>query len=418
MADQVQNPSQVAPAQTASASNVSPQAAPAKEPNLADLFSSASVADSGASQVSQAPADASAASAASTSATQTSSSQPTAQRSAYLQQAAELGIQVPDTATDAEVFAALTGRMKQMAPYAQFGQSLLPHADEIQEYFAKRGLTQAQQPAAQAASDPQQWSPEQHFKKLWDAPTLTAEMQFAINNGLVERDPDTGLMKSKPGYELMVTPLLSGMNAALTFQRQQWQEIMQSNPYEKFYGALKDPIQRMIDERVQQVLQQRTVQQSAVDGVNEFERANADWLYQKSNTGTLMPTEKGQMFVQLVRQLAGNWTGDSLTLLQLCKNAVLNSGGSMAANQPAATTTASATTAATSNNPSVASAQTPAEKSEHNKKSFLDKALANAAHQPSSGASTVQSPSGPVSVTATELEEMFLADFRAANQAA
>ena len=118
--------------------------------------------------------------------------------------------------------------------------------------------------------------------------------------------------------------------------------------------------------------------------------------------------ERGKQFVNLVRQASASWTGDSATLLQLCKAAVFGVAQQAAPAAPAAAVAPAAPAAPV----------TPDAISQAKKASFLDTALLQAAHQPSGGANTVQSDTGPVSVTQTELEDMFLRDFQAANTAA
>ncbi len=366
--------------------------APIESGNLSSMFSAAQSAGSQPDSTAQGtPVAASAA--------------PTV--SALAAQAAQFGIELPATATDADVATALMGRYQQMVPMAQYAQSLLPHADAINEFFAQRGQAQAA-PAASAA--PAEWSLDGHFQKHWDGPKLTAEMQFAMNQGMVVRDAETGLMIPKPGMEMMVAPILQGLNHALNWRTEAARGFIE-DPYRKTYDVLRDPIQRLIDERVQQHLQavqtqQRAVmsQQSAADGVNQFEAANEAWIYQPANNGGKLLTPKGSAFVKLVKELSGSFTGDANVLLNVCKQAVL---GAEAAAIPAANAAVTAAAAATA-----------AQASQQQKVSFLQNALANAAHQPSGGANFVQSPTGPTVVSPMELESMFLTDFRAASAAA
>lgn len=330
---------------------------------------------------------------------------PTQQQvSALAAQAAQLGIQLPATASDADVATALMSRYQQMAPMAQYAQSLLPHADAINEYFAARGQAPA---AAAAPAKPEEWSIDGHFQKHWDGPKLTQEMQFAINNGMVVRDPETGLMVPKPGMEMMVAPLLQGLNHALNWRTEAARNFIE-DPFRKTWDVLQDPIDRLVQQKFQAFVQSQQQQfqavqsqQTAADSVNQFEAANKDWIYQPANNGGVLLTSKGQQFVKLVKDLSANFTGDANLLLGVCKQAVL---GSVDAVGTAATAAATAAT-------------TPAQVSQQQKSSFLQNAIANAAHQPSGGANTVQSPSGPAVVSPMELENMFVNDFRAASAA-
>lgn len=338
------------------------------------------------------------------------------QVSALAAQAAQLGIELPATASDADVAQALMGRYQQMAPMAQYAQSLLPHADAINEYFASKGQAPAQ-PAASAKPD--EWSIDGHFQKHWDGPKLTQEMQFAINQGMVVRDPETGLMVPKPGMEMMVAPILQGLNHALNWRTEAARGFIE-DPFRKTWDVLQDPIDRLVQQKVQAIFQQQQQQfqavqsqQTAADSVNQFEVANKDWIYQPANNGGVLLTPKGQQFVKLVKDLSANFSGDANLLLSVCKQAVLG-GESVAVPAGNGAITAQANLSAAAPSATITAAQV----SEGKKSSFLQNAIANAAHQPSGGANTVQSTSGPVSVSPGELENMFVNDFRGATAAA
>lgn len=375
--------------------------APIESADLSSMFSAAQAADG------QAPSHSSQSDTLSATASGVAPTQaaPTQQQvSALAAQAAQLGIQLPATASDADVATALMSRYQQMAPMAQYAQSLLPHADAINEYFAARGQAPA---AAAAPAKPEEWSIDGHFQKHWDGPKLTQEMQFAINNGMVVRDPETGLMVPKPGMEMMVAPLLQGLNHALNWRTEAARNFIE-DPFRKTWDVLQDPIDRLVQQKFQAFVQSQQQQfqavqsqQTAADSVNQFEAANKDWIYQPANNGGVLLTSKGQQFVKLVKDLSANFTGDANLLLGVCKQAVL---GSVDAVGTAATAAATAAT-------------TPAQVSQQQKSSFLQNAIANAAHQPSGGANTVQSPSGPAVVSPMELENMFVNDFRAASAA-
>lgn len=370
-----------APAQAAQVQTPVTQSAPSED--LSTMFSAAQAAGAGAA--SAAPASPAASQPA---------SQPAApaapQVSALAAQAAQLGIELPATASDADVASALLSRYQQAAPLAQYAQSLLPHADQINEYFASRG--QPQQAAVPA--QPSEWSIDGHFQKAWDAPKLTSEMQFAINQGMVVRDAETGLMVAKPGMELMVAPLLQGLNQALNWTSEKTRDFLTNNPYRQTFDVLKDPIERLIEERIQQRFAATRSQEDAVGAVNSFEQANADWMYQAANNGGRLLTPKGQQFVKLAREMSASYTGNPVHLLELCKGYV--NGASTA--QPA----------------TPAAPATPAQVSQQQKSSFLQNAISNAAQQPAGGGpSSVQQPSGPTVVSPLELDNMFLNEFRA-----
>mgnify|MGYP001588865525 CR=1 FL=1 len=390
-----QTAAQTPPSATAVAAPqvIAPQTQGEDHPDLASMFTQAQAAsqDTAPSQPDAATASAPSVPAGST---------PT-QVSALAAQAAQLGFQLPATASDAEIATALMGRYQQIAPMAQYAQALLPHADQINEFFASRGQAPAQPAAPQA---PAEWSVDGHFQKHWDGPKLTSEMQFAINNGMVVRDPESGLMVPKPGMEMMVATLLQGLNHALNWRSEKARDFIE-DPFRKTWSVLQDPIERLVEQKIQARLQAQSSQQDAVGAVNQFEQANTNWMYQAANNGGQLLTPKGQAFVRLAKQMGANYSGDPLMLLELCKAAV-NGVAPEAAAQ-------AAVVAAVQPIAAPVAATTPAQVSAQQKSSFLHNAIANAAHQPSGGANTVQSPTGPVSVSPGELESMFVNDFRA-----
>ena len=376
---------------------IAPQTQGQEHSDLASMFTQAQAA--GAGQTNSAPASAPGI----PDSSPAIPAAPTApQVSALAAQAAQLGFQLHATASDAEIATALMGRYQQIAPMAQYAQALLPHADQINEFFASRGQTPAQPAAPQA---PAEWSVDGHFQKHWDGPKLTSEMQFAINNGMVVRDPETGLMVPKPGMEMMVAPLLQGLNHALNWRSEKARDFIE-DPFRKTWSVLQDPIERLVEQKIQARLQAQSSQQDAVGAVNQFEQSNTSWLYQAANNGGQLLTPKGQAFVRLAKQISANYSGDPLMLLELCKAAVNGVARETAAQDAVAAQSSVAPAAPVA-------APTPAQASAQQKSSFLQNALANAAHQPSGGANTVQSPTGPVSVSPGELESMFVNDFRA-----
>lgn len=331
-------------------------------------------------------------------------------QSSLAEQAAEFGLQLPATATEREVAAALIEHARGLKTYADFGRTLAPHANKLQQFFAQ-GDAPAQPAApaapASAAPEPAEWTPQQHFAALWEAPQLTPQMQYAINNGMVQTDAETGQIVPKPGMELFVAPIINDLNRAVSWKRDQWRSIMDGNPYQHFYEKLQEPIDRRIEQKFhaflqsqEQTAQQSQIQFQAADSVAKFEQDNASWLFQAAAGGGQMPTEKGQQFVNMAREYGANWTGDANTLLNLCKTAVLGAQPAAAAPVPA------------SGQPAP-----PAAVSVQQQQSFLETAIDRASRTSNGGVNTIQSPSGPAVVTSGELESMFLRDFQAANAA-
>lgn len=297
----------------------------------------------------------------------------------------------------------MLAQMQQVMPYAQYGQALIPHADQIREFFATQGQAAA---AATPEADPaaNAFDPDKYFAEQWQAPKWEEQYTFAIQKGLVQTDPDTGLFVASPGYEVMVTPILAGLNQAKQWQSNQWRAITESNPYQHFYSKLQEPIQRLIDERVSQLVGNKLGDFQTVNHIEQFERENSHWLYQNNN-GQQALTDKGKAFYTEIKRARHEYgLSDPQAILNLAGRLAGVTFGP-AAQQPAAPPPAQGGPAAPAVTQPAAAAQA--------QPSFLQNALDRASHSAASSGFTTHDPANPAPVAQNELESMFVGAFQA-----
>lgn len=345
--------------------------------------------------------------------------------SPLVQQALSLGIEIDETASSEQLAQAVIAYAQQQQPYAQYGQGLMPHAQQINEYFNSAnkpqqtpGQPEAEKPdPVQNAQD--EWNPQKYFAEKWNAPAMKPEHQRMIDDGLVQTD-DNGRIVAAPGYESVVAPYLPDINTALSARQQNWRELMGTNPYEKFYDVLKEPllksIQQSIEEQVESRLsksaeqaQQEKSQQQAQQQLSDFDEKNSDWLYEKDaqgkiiggETGKPLMTKQGQAFVKQYQDLYQRGITDEKTLLELSMRLV----GPQQVNQPAS---------AAPQQPA-AQVKTPEQANQEAQESFLETAKKKAMHSPQQGSAPMGSPDTPVHVSKGELDNLFINAFAQAS---
>ncbi len=132
--------------------------------------------------------------------------------------------------------------------YADLGRQVAPHAGKLREY-----LSQQQQASAGAASPPAWAAPE--FKKEW------------VN--LVERDENTGLLRSKAGYD----PAIAEKVQAYA----DWRD--------RFLDSPETVIAPLIEQRAAQLIDQRFAAHQEQQAAQAIVGREAGWLFQKDATG-------------------------------------------------------------------------------------------------------------------------------------
>lgn len=318
----------------------------------------------------------------------------------YLEQARSLGFEFGDDATQEEIFQAVTDRYQQLQPYAQYGQALMPHADQISNLLVQQ--QQNQQPQPQQPETPE-WTPENYFKEQWNAPEWKAQYDTAIQNGMVERNPQTGLYEAARGYETMVAPILPGLNEAHQFQAEKWQGLMRGNLYENIYNTLREPLQRSWKEDISSEIQRQLGRQQYMNSVSQFEQENAGWMYQQDQRGQFVPTEAGGRFLENVRMLRDSGMRDPGQIIQVAQ-AMLGQPPQQQAEAPEG-----------DQHPTIPfpQQQQAAPPQQSPQKTFLQNALDKAGHSPQSGAAAADSPDVPANVSQGDLDNMFTNAHRA-----
>ncbi|SFH97052.1 hypothetical protein [Planctomicrobium piriforme] len=311
-------------------------------------------------------------------------------------QAVALGLTVNEQATAEEIAQQVMQEYQRLQPLAQYGQGLMPFAQEFQSYLQQRNAPQ-QQPAP---ATPPEWTPESYFREQWKAPQWQDQYTQVLQRGMVRADETTGLYVAAPGYEAAVAPILPGLNQAMDQQTTQWQQLMRSNPYQDFYEKLREPMQRAWTQDLEAAIEKRFQEREQQNTVQSFERENASWLYGQDGK-SLSP--QGEQFYNVVEELQQSGITDPQKLIAMGKKYAGITGQAPAAPAPVAAPVPT---------PQVPAPQ-PAPAPAPQPNSFLNNALQRAAHQPQGGANHVQSYDSPVVATSGELNSMFVSGFRA-----
>lgn len=292
-------------------------------------------------------------------------------------------------------------------PYIQYGQSLLPHAQVVNEALAR--AAQGPQPQQPQAPAEQKFDPNSYFAQKWNVPQWKEEYDFAIERGLVARDPDSGMfIAANPQAGPMVAGMLPELNRAYQLQAKNFQDFLRGNPYQKFYEVLQEPLQKQLDEQISQRVQAALQEHQRQQQIDRFEQEHSSWMYAKSPTGQFdfnRPTPEGQKFLQNVQMLRDGGMRD---FNQITSLALQLTGRGQQSQQAAAPVQQQSP--ATIPFPQQ---QAPQAVSQVAQASFLQEALARSAHTPSAGAMSVQSPDSPVVLSETDLENLFTNEYRA-----
>ncbi len=318
----------------------------------------------------------------------------------FLSQAAGLGIDTNGVTSQEELLQRMIGHTEQVVPYVKFAKSTLPYADQIREIVSQPSQDPksdpAPQPTPQEPSD--EWSLEKHFEQAWGGPLWKPEYQTMIDRGLVVRDPETGGYAAAPGQEFLVGNTINDINAAAAHSADFWGDLTRSNPYQKLYSKFEEPINRLVERRVQEVLAAQSSATAAQNAVQAFEQQHASELYvTDETTGKVMWSPKGAEFEKHVRYLQEKGMTDQASIVEIAgKLAGLGATpNDSASSAPAAQTT-----------PAASPAKPDQTVGEQVAQSFIQRAVEVGGHAPSA----VEPDPVPVStdVTETELSNMFV----------
>lgn len=322
----------------------------------------------------------------------------TAEMESLLDRARSLGIQPERMSDPLQLSEALLEQMGKMQPMVSYAQQFAPYQNDFQAYLAQR--SQPQQPPQTTPQQPQsqsnEWDQEAYFQEKYGGPTWKSEFQNAIEQGIVQRDPETGLWTPAPGAEMLAANILPDLNASQQQQAKFWKNWSQGNPYKDIYGVIKEPLIREVQQLINQVVETRETKQSTLNEIDQFLNQNESWMYQTDpNTGKEVESPLGEQFFQTVDQLRAKGLADPKDLIELAMLKIGKSAEPAPQQQP------------------VAQAQPVAQeapKPEEPKESFLNKALKRAQHSPSSNVSTANAPQV---VTEGDLDSMFVRAARA-----
>jgi hypothetical protein len=200
-------------------------------------------------------------------------------------------------------------RAQQADVYTQLGRQLAPQAQQIQQY-----LQQQQQPAPQ----PDYLPPSMDDRWL----------------SMVEQDPATGLVFGKPGTPPQIVDAVN--------KRIAWQRDFNNNPAQFFDRHMQAQMPNLVNQMVNQRLAQFS-QQQAIDSILH---ANAEWLYQRDQSGNMLqgpqgyvPTPHGQRYIQYVSTLQRSGILDPRVQDELARRLTFGEiamGQAMQANAPPA----------------------------------------------------------------------------------
>jgi hypothetical protein len=308
-----------------------------------------------------------------------------------LEQAQGLGLNVNDYKSEAALARGVLEHLQKQQPYVSYAQQLLPYADDIKSYFETIKQPRRPEPEPTPQTE-EEWTAQRYFQEKYGGPGWKDDFNQAINSGLVQRDPETGMWVASPGQELAAGGILQELNRAQQHTSKFWQGLASKNPYEQFYDVLKEPILREVERRVEEIVGQREATTKQRDVVSDFETKHAFWMYATDPvSGQRVPTDAGREFFGTVSDLRENGISDPVKLLQLASK--IHGIGSEAKEQPKA---------------AVPSQQEPSQKQQ----SFLESARKRAQHTPSArqrGGDDV-----PQVVSEGDLESLFSRAYREA----
>lgn len=330
---------------------------------------------------------------------------PPAPLSPWAQTAAEAGL-AHEGLSDEQLAQAVRDYIGSTRPFVSYGQQVAPYADEIREYFEQKGKPAAQPAAAPDTAPTAAWSEDKYFQEKWNVPKWDDSYTFAIQQGMVQRNANTGLYEPAPGYESLVIGLLPGLNQATSFTHQQWQEITRGNPYRQFYDVLAEPLRRQWQTDMQQLVAEEFERYGVSQRVNSFEAENASWIYTiDPQTGNRILTPQGQVFYQEIETLQESGVTDPQRLITLAMRQV-------SAPSPPVAPQSGAPAAVPGPPPMPAPAASPQVASANLQATFLQNALQRAAHSPQAGGYVQPAPDHPVTVDDQQLNSMFVTEFR------
>lgn len=155
------------------------------------------------------------------------------------------------------------GRVQQLSQFAQYGQQVMPHWSEFQNFLAQRQAAQ-QQPAQEKPWWSQFWNPPE-YDPSWERQ--------------VQQDAQGNFIPAPGAPPDVVNKVL----AFRQFRTAQAERLMQ-NPFQFF----EQPIKTLAQQVAQQAIQQHMGQYQDQLFAREVTQRNAAWLYARDQQGNLL----------------------------------------------------------------------------------------------------------------------------------
>lgn len=180
-------------------------------------------------------------------------------------------------------------------------------------------------PATPPATPAEEWSAEKHLQSQWTIPQPDPQWAGLIKSGVVVQQ-DGEYVSANPA-NVWVDQFLPAMNNYETERRGYLQSYLE-NPLKKTYDALKDPVERMIDERVKQGITEAYQKERREQFVDNWFKENDKELYAETRvnpmTGeeTKILTPWAQQVQDYCNELKDNGVTDVSKQLQLAMRAI------------------------------------------------------------------------------------------------
>lgn len=179
--------------------------------------------------------------------------------------------------------------------YSDLGRQFAPHQETIRKY-----LEDQQRAAVAAPDEPRPWEPPP-YDQSWVS--------------MVERDPETGLIRAKAGYDPAVADKLK--------KYADWREQFLVTPHKVMKGMLEEEARRITREELSQHRQRELA--------DRIVESNSSWLFQSQDgrptvgpDGKRQLTPEGVLYTQTVQSLTAAGIQDVELLGSLARAIVEN----------------------------------------------------------------------------------------------
>lgn len=206
---------------------------------------------------------------------------------------------------------------------------------------------QGRQPSAPAtppATPAEEWSAEKHLQSQWSLPQPDPQWADLIKSGVVVQQ-DGEYVSANPA-NVWVEQFLPAMNNYESERRGYLQSYLE-NPLKKTYEAIKDPIERMVSERVKQEIAEAYQKERREQFVDSWFKENDKDLYSETRVNPMTGEETkilspwAQQVQDFCDELKSSGVTDVARQLQLAMRAIPKpTPAATAAPQPAAPTPA------------------------------------------------------------------------------